>query len=128
MAGQASELFGTPLFAVVCTLIPGVFVVFSMMTGAPGEWGRGVLTAYVAVLTATIAGATSGSHGVWTLGIAILGFLAIIVGGPWGLLISSAGAAALVFSQLTIGSLPIPVWFAPAITVMSIAAAIRGLI
>jgi hypothetical protein len=92
--------------AIVLLLLPtAVFVALGMMTDAPGEWGQGALLAWIALASALLAGAgTSAGWLPWAALIA--GFVALMVGGPPGLLIVvlDMGLVALA------GSLPAPRW------------------
>lgn len=128
MASQVSGLIGSAWFPALLVAGAAVLALIALMSNAPGEWGRGALTAYVAVVAALIAGICAAALGGWVLAVAGLGVLAMIIGGPWGLLIAAVGAAVLTVAQYLSGEAPVPTYAALSLCGLSLIAALRALL
>lgn len=128
MASQASGLIGSALFPASVVGIAVLLTVLAVLSNAPGEWGRGALTAYVAVVVALIAGISATVLGGWAIAIAAFGVLALIIGGPTGLIIAGCGAGALAVAQFSVGPTPVPIYVAISLCGLSVAAALRALL
>jgi hypothetical protein len=99
-----------------------VLAALALMADAPGEWGRGALIAWTAVAAALLAGAALQAGAGLAAALAILlGFAAIMVGGPPGLLL--AATAALLLAALP--GLPAPRWLPAALAAPALLVALR---
>ncbi len=104
-------------------LVPAVlFAALGLMNDAPGEWGQGALIAWTGIAAALLAGAAPGA-GALAAAPALLGFAAIMIGGPPGLGL----AAAAVLSLLLIGQ-PAPRWLVLALAAAPVADALRQIL
>jgi hypothetical protein len=97
----------------------------ALLSGAPGEWGRGAVTAYVAVASALLAGAALGPV---APAVGACGALALVIGGPWGAILAGFAAAGVaVAGWLGLGAGPHPL-MAPGLALAAFAAGARGLL
>lgn len=116
------------LSAALAIIVPaGVLTGLALLQSAPGEWGRGALTAYVAVWAACVAGLAFQSLGLWIVLPPAVGFIALVIGGPWGALLAGLAAAGLAATHWLVGPLPVQGWLVPALAACAIAAGIRGM-
>lgn len=128
MASQASGLIGSAFFPASVVGIAVLLTVIAMLSNAPGEWGRGALTAYVVVALALIAGISATVLGGWAIAIAAFGVLALVIGGPSGLIVAGCGAGALALAHFAVGPTPVPVYMAISLFALSVASALRALL
>ena len=105
---------GAPAVA-AALLIPSFgLALLGLMGDAPGEWGRGALIAWTALAAALLAGAAlQAGAGVLAWAPLLLGLVAVMTGGPPGLILVALAALAL----LTAGpAAPSPRWLALVLT------------
>jgi hypothetical protein len=114
-----------PAFAPLLLLAPSlVFAALGLMRDAPGEWGQGALIGWTAVAAALLAGAglVSGAGPIaWAA--PVVGFVAVMLGGPPGL--AAAGVAAATLMALGSG-LPAPRWLPAALAAPPVVVALRA--
>jgi hypothetical protein len=109
-------------WAVVLLLLPtAIFLALGLMTDAPGEWGQGALLGWIALAAALLAGA-SAQTSVWLPWVVLVfGFVAIMVGGPPGLLVVAVDVGLLAF----VGSVPFPRWLPVLLAAAPVVVALR---
>lgn len=116
------------LYASLAIIAPAVVLTgLALLQSAPGEWGRGALTAYVAVWAACVAGLAHQTLGPWVVLPPVVGFIALVIGGPWGALLAGLAAAGIAATHWLVGPLPVQAWLAPVLAACAIAAGIRGM-
>jgi hypothetical protein len=116
---------GSPVL-LAALLVPGwgLAAVVLGIGGVPGEWARMALTVWTALAVALLAGtALAGEAAPLALLALVLGFAAVMTGGPWGLAVAAVAAAALL-------ALPLagPRWPAILLALPPAAVALRQLV
>lgn len=107
-------------------LIPSFgLALLGLMGDAPGEWGRGALIAWTALTAALLAGAAlQAGAGALAWAPLLLGLVAVMTGGPPGLILAALAAAALVAAG---PAAPSPRWLALALAAAPFALGLRQL-
>jgi hypothetical protein len=115
----------TSPFAAALLLAPAlVFGALGLMNDAPGEWGRGALLACSGLGAALLAGAGLEASAAPLAGIATLvAFIALMVGGPPGLVLAAVSLALLLVPA---SGLTAPRWLPAALSLLSLIVAARG--
>ncbi|MBP7241624.1 hypothetical protein [Amaricoccus sp.] len=108
----------SPLAAAALLLPSLAFAGLTLMRDAPAEWGRAALIAWTALVAAGLGGAAGGGPLAAAL---LLGFAAIMIGGPPGLAVAALAAAA----PLVLGTPPTPRWTLAALAALPALAALR---
>ncbi|MEO0912214.1 MAG: hypothetical protein AAFY59_04390 [Pseudomonadota bacterium] len=124
----ASVMFATVTGILVLAGPALLFLGLTFLSDAPGEWGRGALTAWLALTSVLIAGLAVGVLGPWlVLGVLVLALVAIITGGGGitGLAIAALLALGLAVGQFTLGAYPLHIALAPALAAIGVVAVLR---
>lgn len=106
-------------------LVPalGFAALATLLRGAPAEWGAGALLAWTAIAAALIAGAGLTTAPALLPGLAaLLGFAALMVGGPPGLALAALAAGA---SALPAGEFAPPRWLPLSLALLAALVALR---
>ncbi|MBP7000888.1 hypothetical protein [Amaricoccus sp.] len=114
-----SPFLASPLAAAALLLPSLAFAALTLMRDAPAEWGRAALIAWTALVAAGLGGMAGG--GPLAAGL-VLGFAAIMTGGPPGLVVAALAAAA----PLVLGAPPAPRWALAALAALPALAALRA--
>ncbi len=120
---------------VVFVTWPGVLVLFApalaftglaLLAGAPAEWGRGALGAYLALLAALVAAHVGLGWGI--LAVLSLGLLSLITGGLTGLAIATLTMAGLAGLQYVAGPWSVHLLLLPAMAALGLVSLLRHLL
>ncbi|MFO1106239.1 MAG: hypothetical protein U1E34_09060 [Amaricoccus sp.] len=111
--------------AVLLLLLPAVvFAGLGLLGSAPGEWGQGALLAWVSLASALLAGTGLGA-GPLPWAVPLVGLVAVMVGGPPGLLLAALAAGLLLVPGLATA---VPAWLALALAFLPVLVAARHLL
>lgn len=99
-------MFTTPAGIAIAVGPALVFLVLALIGGAPAEWGRGALTAWLALVAVLVAALSVEAIGGLALaGVLALAMAAIITGGGGitGLVLAAAAMIGLAVAQMQLG-------------------------
>lgn len=115
----------SPLAAALLLVPAAAFAALGLMGSAPGEWGQGALLAWTCLAATLVAGAGLQAAGPLASVIPLLGFAAIMIGGPPGLLVAALAAALLLVPGLGAAA---PRWLPIGLAVLPALVALRRLL
>lgn len=119
-----SLALASPIAAALLLAPALVFAGLGLMTDAPGEWGRGALLAWSSLAAALLAGAGWEAEGAPLAAIVLfLGFVALMLGGPPGLVVAAVAVALLLVPA---SGLTAPRWLPAALSLLLLVVAVRG--